>query len=400
MSGAEPGGGRSGGSAPMTTLERFRAAYRGEPVDRPPICGWIGLPLLRRLSGVDDVALLLDSIIEEPGIVVELQRRLGLDPIVVTVDDRWFSMHHYWRLLYSFDEELLGDWRVEQELVEERGGFKTYRFSVATADGPLGWSYQVGENQVSELERPLKDEASLELLEKHMPPPEALIQDRLTAMVAALGEDGFVTHNFIGIWGEAANMRGLVDLCTDLYDRPAFVKRLSEFLMERAVGRVRHLAKTGVHSILYDQSWLGVGLSPETYREFILPYDREVVRAAQEAGILVSYHNCGRGMAILEEMVSTGAEALETLTPKDSSGDFDLAEVKRRLGGEITLNGGFNERILADGSPGEIREAVARCFEATGGGERYILRTCGQIFAAAPGAIEAFSEAGRELGSR
>lgn len=44
-------------------------------------------------------------------------------------------------------------------------------------------------------------------------------------------------------------------------------------------------------------------------------------------------------------MVSTGADSLETLTPKESSGDFDLAEVKRRVGNQITLHGGFNECI-------------------------------------------------------
>lgn len=40
-------------------------------------------------------------------------------------------------------------------------------------------------------------------------------------MVRAMGDRGFFTHNFIGVWGEASNLRGLTTLCTDLYDRPA-----------------------------------------------------------------------------------------------------------------------------------------------------------------------------------
>jgi uroporphyrinogen-III decarboxylase len=382
----------------MNTYERFRASFKGEPVDRPPICGWIALPLLTKLTGIPSGAKLLEAIVDDPRVVIDVQERLGLDPILVTVDDRWFSMHDYWRLIYSFDEEQLGYWQVKQELLEDRGTFKTWRFTVETPDGPIAWSYEAGENQVAELERPLKEESDLDLLEKYMPPPEALVQDKLKRMVEIANGDAFVTHNYLGIWGEAANMRGLVELCTDLYDRPEFVKRVSEWLMNRSIRRVKHLAQTGVHSILYDQSWIGVGLSPATYREFVLPYDTAVVQAAQEEGILVSYHNCGRGMAILEDMVETGADALETLTPKISSGDFDLAEVKRRVGDRITLNGGFNERIFANGSPADIREAVARCLDA--GGDRYILRTTGQIFDAPPGTIEAFAEAGRELGAR
>jgi uroporphyrinogen-III decarboxylase len=97
-------------------------------------------------------------------------------------------------------------------------------------------------------------------------------------------------------------------------------------------------------------------------------------------------------------MVSTGADSLETLTPKISSGDFDLADVKRRVGHQITLNGGFNERILPTASLAEVRDQVKRCLDAAAGDGRYILRTCGQIFDAAPGSIEAFAQAGRDYG--
>lgn len=379
----------------MNTVERFRATYLGQPTDRAPIAAWIGLPLVQQMTGKSSLTL-LQTLVDNPLEMIQLQEDLGLDPIVVTVDDRWFSMHYFWRLLYSWPEEALETWQVREEILESGPGFTTYQFTVSTPEGPVVWSYQVGGNQVSELERPIKEEADLDLLIKYMPAPESLNQDKLTAMVKAVGDRGFFTHNFIGVWGEAANMRGLVTLCTDLYERPAFVKRISEFLMERSIRRVRHLAQTGIHSILYDQSWVGVGFSPAVYKEFMLPYDREVVKAAREAGILVSYHNCGRGSLFLEEMVSTGAEALETLTPKESSGDFDLADVKRRVGGEITLNGGFNERILGEATPEQVREATWRCLDAAAADGRYVLRSCGQIFDAAPGNIEAFTQAGRD----
>jgi uroporphyrinogen-III decarboxylase len=380
----------------MNTLERFVAAYKGEPVDRVPVCGWIGMPLLQKMTG-KTIPALLREIIDDPLYIVAIQESLGLDPIVITVDDRWFSMHYFWRMLYRWPEAALETWRVRTDILEAGQGFTTYQFTAETPEGPVVWSYQVGGAQVSELERPIKEESDLDLLAKYMPAPEALNQDRLAAMVQRVGNRGFFTHNFIGVWGEAANMRGLVTLCTDLYERPDFVKRISEFLTERAVRRVKHLAQTGIHSILYDQSWVGVGFSPKIYREFMLPYDRQVVQAARDADLLVSYHNCGRGTVFLEDMVSTGAESLETLTPKTMSGDFDLADVKRRVGRQITLNGGFNERLLPEATPEQVRDEVRRCLDAAGDG-RYILRTCGQMMDAAPGAIEAFAAAGREFG--
>lgn len=71
----------------MNTVERFRAAFTGQPLDRVPICGWIGMPLLRRMIGKSTYRLLCE-LVESPPEMVALQERLGLDPIVVTVDDR------------------------------------------------------------------------------------------------------------------------------------------------------------------------------------------------------------------------------------------------------------------------------------------------------------------------
>ncbi len=382
----------------MNVVERYRAAFTGEPIDRVPVCAWLGLPLLARELRKSSLAVLREAV-EDPLPLIRLQEQLGLDPIVVTVDDRWFSMHAYWRLLCGYPAEALKNWQVCFEHTDQGDGFTNYLWTAQTPAGPITWGYQVGGGIVSEGERPIKDERDLDLLSAYMPSPESMVLDRLAAMVRGAGEHAFFTHNLLGVWGEAVSMRGLATLSMDLYERPEFVKRLSEFVTERTLRKLPLLARCGIHSILYDQSWVGVGLSRAVYREFVLPNDRRVVQAAKEAGLLVSYHNCGRGMHILEDMVSTGADALETLTPKSMSGDFDLAEVKRLVGDRITLNGGFNERILATGTPDEVCAEVRHCLTAAAGGGRYILRTCGQIFDARPENLQAFAAAARDYGS-
>ena len=264
----------------MDTLSRFRAAYLGEPLDRPPVCAWIGLRSLEPLTGLSGPREIFESVVTNPRILIDAQRNLGLDPIIVTVDDRWFSMHRYWRVLFDVGADDFPTWQVRSE-VEPNGDFTTYSFRVETPEGPITWGYDVGNYQVGELERPLKTAHDLELLSRYMPPPEAMQQDRLTELVRRVEGDAFILHTCMGVWGESANMRGLVDLCTDLYDRPEFVHAIAEFVTERSIRRMRHLAQTGVHSIIYDESWVGVGISPEQYREFIKPYDQQVVAAAQ-----------------------------------------------------------------------------------------------------------------------
>ena len=141
-----------------------------------------------------------------------------------------------------------------------------------------------------------------------------------------------------------------------------------------------------------------MGLSPSTYNEFVKPYDAEVVKAIQDTGMLVSYHNCGRGTLILEDIVDTGADALETITSSESSGDFDLDDVKRRVGDRICLFGGFNERVLSSENPDDVRDEVKRCLTAAAEGGGYILRSMGQIFDAKPGNIEVMTATAHEHG--
>jgi uroporphyrinogen-III decarboxylase len=379
----------------LNTVERFKAVFLGEAVDRVPVCAWLGLPYLQSITGQSPRSL-IEGVIGDPSQIIEVQENLGLDPIIITMSERWFSSHRFWRLLYDWPDEALETWQVE-ETSDTRHGSTDYCFVANTPAGALRWSYRVSAGQISELEPPIKREQDLELL-KYMPRPDAANQATLIELVRQVGNRAFFTHNVAGIWGEAVGMRGLAQLLMDLYDRPTFVTRLSEFLMERCISRVQHLAKTGVHSILYDQTWVGVGISPKTYRQFILPYDVRVVNAAKEAGLLVSYHNCGRGMQFLDDMVSSGAHSLETLTPRSSSGDFDLQEVKRRVGGQITLNGGFDERVLAAGTTWQVGEETKRCLNAAACDGRYVLRTCGQIFAASQRNIETFAATGREMG--
>jgi uroporphyrinogen-III decarboxylase len=141
-----------------------------------------------------------------------------------------------------------------------------------------------------------------------------------------------------------------------------------------------------------------VGLAPKVYRKFIQPYDQEGIAAAHEAGYLVSFHNCGRGTQFLEDMIDTGPDALETITSKATSGDFDLADVKQRVGQRVCLFGGFNEHILKSSNPEAVKDEVKRCIDVAAAGGGYVLRTTGQIFHAEPGMIELMGQTARDYG--
>jgi uroporphyrinogen-III decarboxylase len=170
----------------------------------------------------------------------------------------------------------------------------------------------------------------------------------LKGMVEKVGHEAWWLHHCPGPWDMAAQVRGVVNLSLDIYDRPGFVLDLMRICTDWLKGFYRRLGE--------------------------------------------------RGTQFLEEMIDTGPDALETITSKATSGDFDLADVKQRVGQRVCLFGGFNEHILKSDDSEAVKEEVKRCLDAAAAGGGYILRTTGQIFHAEPGMIELMCQTARDYG--
>jgi uroporphyrinogen-III decarboxylase len=270
--------------------------------------------------------------------------------------------------------------------------------TVATPEGMLTSAYRKERYQKWAMDHLVKDERDLELL-KYRPDPKYLDLSPLAEVIRQVGDRGLVLHVVPGAWYEACTLRYLVTVTGDLFERPAWLHRYLEAItsyLERLLARV---LETGVQAIQIDESWVGVGLSPKTYNEFVLPYDRRLVEMAHRAGVLVDYHNCGRAKAILEPMADTGADVLEPLTPPALNGDTVLAEAKRRIGGRMALYGGFNERVLMSEDPEAVRAEVRRCLDEGAAGGGYAIRSAGQVFEADLKNIEIMSETVHKYGA-
>ena len=62
-------------------------------------------------------------------------------------------------------------------------------------------------------------------------------------------------------------------------------------------------------------------ISPAMFEEFCLPYDQKQNEAFHRIGLKVVCHLCGGLMHMLELVVATGADGLETMTPPSIGGD-------------------------------------------------------------------------------
>jgi hypothetical protein len=367
-----------------------------------PIHCWLGLPLIKELRPADkSMTDMLHWWIDDPmGSIVKMQQDLGLDPMITTYSQH-IGEHEIWpRMLFPRPFET-DTWVETFEVTAQGEGWREHTHTIRTPDGDIDYSYRTEDGfGTSCHDFPLKgDEPEKKLAAlRHFPDADLYDMTVLKGMVDKVGDEAWWLHHVIGPWDMAAEIRGLVDLSMDVYDRPEFVHDLMRFCTDWLKGFYRRLGETGIHSISMNETWVGVGVSAQHFREFMKPYDAECVQAAHDAGYLVSFHNCGRATLLLEDMADTGPDAIETLTSNRSSGDVDLADAKRRIGDRVCLFGGFNEHLLNDADADAVREEVRRCLDAAMEGGGYILRSTGQLFFAKPGLIEVMCETARDLG--
>ena len=112
----------------------------------------------------------------------------------------------------------------------------------------------------------------------------------------------------------AGLMRSLDEWLMDLAggENEDLVRRLLEFCTGVTTQFLRLMATTGAHMLSNGDSPAGPDMiSPRLYREFALPYEKRVAACSHQLGLPYVLHICGRTDSILEEMVSTGADALE-----------------------------------------------------------------------------------------
>lgn len=388
----------------MKVAERTRMMFTRSGIpDRVPVHSWLGLPLIRELKPKEkSMYEMLQWWIEDPmASIVKMQEDLGMDPMITTYSQH-IGEHEIWpRMLFPRPYET-DTWEEKYEQTASGDGWREFQHDIRTPDGDLDYSYRIEDGYgTSSQDYLLKGDNPEEKLKamRHFPSAELYDMSVLRRMTEKVGDDAWWLHHVVGPWDLAAEIRGLVNLSMDIYDRPQFVHDLMRFCTDWLKVFYRRLGESGIHSISMNETWVGVGLAPDVYREFIKGYDAECVDAAHEGGYLVSLHNCGRGTQFLEDMVETGPDALETITSKKTSGDFELADVKQRVGDQICLFGGFNEHVLKSEDRQDVIDEVKRCIDAAADGGGYILRSTGQIFHAEPGMIELMCQTARDYGS-
>ena len=153
--------------------------------------------------------------------------------------------------------------------------------------------------------------------------------------------------------------------------------RYTKGVQKIAVG----MCRKNIDAIKISSPFAGMGfISPDFYREFVLPFEREIIAAIREQGKHAYIHTCGSIGDRLELMSESGASGLECLDPVPV-GNVDLEDAFRRIGDRMFIKGNIDSvNTLLASDDEKVRKDVRKIIE-TGKteGKGFILSTACSI---------------------
>jgi len=370
----------------MKSKERMLCALEGGKPDRVPVTihQWQQYHLDTYMDGMD---------------ALDAFKATGMDASIQYFE----AMGQFWipdAEKYTLETP---QWRDEVTVVDADPDAKIVHHRIVTPEGEL--TYKTGANRTTTwiTEYMIKRPEEVDLIEKYMPVArldKAAVAREYDRVGDAGILRGFVWGDQAGCWQHACCLMDVQELIIATYESPEWVHRLMRVLLDK---KLRFIEES-LAGAKFDLVETGGGaasdtvISPKLYREFCLPYDRQMHRALHEVGLKATYHTCGGMMNILELIVQNEADASETLTPPGCGGNIsEPAKVRRVYAGRVAMIGGMDQfNVLTSGTPRQIRAEVRRLFEGFGADGGYVMSASDHFFDTPVENLKTFAEAARE----
>lgn len=111
-------------------------------------------------------------------------------------------------------------------------------------------------------------------------------------------------------------------------------------------------------------------ISPEDFREFMLPYIRRIADQIKRHGLKVAFHCCGAVGRIIPDLIDAGVEILHPLQAKAAG--MVPEWLSKEFGRDLVFMGGVDtQELLPFGTPQQVYDTVLRLREAFG--DNYIV---------------------------
>jgi len=172
---------------------------------------------------------------------------------------------------------------------------------------------------------------------------------------------------------------GLEKLLMDYAVNPSFVHDLARITTDFNFELIEMASQIGIDIIALEGDLAteeNTMISPEHYREFIKPYQAEIVEFTHQKGLKIIKHSDGNMWPILDDHIEVGFDGFHPIQPDC----MNIAQVKEHVAGQICLVGNIDCRsLLCEGSEAEVESTVKKTIEIAAPGGAYLLMSSNSI---------------------
>ncbi len=363
----------------MTSRERMLTALNNGRPDRLPcqVHGWMNYYLNKSLGGMD---------------WWQAYEKFDMDYAIYVSPN------------YSYSEKDLANWQIKKtELGTDEDGNHLWAETISTPKGEL--NHKGAWNEITEwtTDYIIKDKKDFELWNEFYPVPTGIDFSEIQDVKNRLGDKGIIrSHPFSpgqgSPWQSFCTLFDTEKAIFMAIDEPDYLHHILDGIFRKTF-KVTEMWENSPADMVETDGGAGSStvISPDMFKEFCLPYDKKQNEAFHDAGLKVVCHLCGGIMPLLDLVVKTGADGLETMTPPSMGGDCDLKAASQKVGDKLFFIGGFDQNAgFEHGTPEVARKQVFDCFEATKQEAGYIICPSDHFFSGAPKCLQAFSDAAKE----
>jgi len=185
----------------------------------------------------------------------------------------------------------------------------------------------------------------------------------IPARLAAHADLFSIYHIGFSLYERAWTLSGMTELLMNMVDRPEFVERLMDRIVEHNLVQVRRALQFDVDAVYFGDDYgmqRGLIMGIDHWRHFIKPGLARMFAPVREAGRYVFMHSCGCVNELFDELVEIGLNCFNPFQPEV----MDVFDIKRRYHGRLAFHGGMSvQKTLPFGSPRDVRQAAAALVE-------------------------------------
>lgn len=191
-------------------------------------------------------------------------------------------------------------------------------------------------------------------------------------------------------------LRGTQDFMMDLLtEDEEVIYEAMDWAVKVHIRFAKAQLEAGAHATSMGDAYASPNLiSPELYRKYAFPYEKQTVEALQGYQKPYSIHICGDTTSIIEDMGKTGAEILEV------DWKLDMGKARKLVPDHVVLMGNINPSDpMYLGTPEKVLEQCRNVITSTKGRGLILSSGCALGANTKPENVEALIRAARTFGS-